>query len=921
MSNSNQGKKQTTARSSRAKSKKADATTAKARSNNSLAASQPEKKPLLGPQAKNDLMGLVFVIVALVLLVIVLLPSNAIGAKLLSEGLRIICGQGAVILPFLLLAWAVSFFLKRRLSYSTLRLILGLAVIFVALISVFAVLTPGAAADPAKLFDSKLLPQGGGYVGGALAWVLLTLIGQAPTMIILIGLVLIGLVLIGLSITGLVEWLIQSFKDRGKRGDDIPLPGSPLLDENAPAPSSGSAYQMGPAQNGAASAGGRHSGAKGVLPPYTKAMGVPQLEHTVYRPSSEPYGEDAALEPTELGSARRRLADIGNVDDYDFEARTTLLNRSGSMLEGEERGPLDDQAFVGDAGSAAGDHAPETALLPNASAKKKGKKQTDRSALASSYTLPSMKLLRVSRDKAHTKAGASELRTTANRLQATLEEFNVDGEVVGWIAGPTVTLYKISLGEGVRLNRITNLQSDIQLALAAEAIRIVAPIPGTSLVGIEIPNAVRNDVLLGDVLDSARDSALALAIGKDVEGESIVADLSTMPHMLIGGTTGSGKSVAVNAIIMSLLMRTTPDEVRMILIDPKRVELTLYKGIPHLYVPVVTDAGQAASALAWCVAEMDRRLKLFEKHAVKNIKQFNVRATENLKKLEEEARRAEEAPESADSALDAAFDADNGDEFSPQATVPSDQDDDGGEEELDITVEQENLRATIPYIVIVIDELADLMMLNGKEVETAVSRLAQLARAAGLHLIVATQRPSTNVITGLIKANIVNRIAFTVASGIDSRVILDSQGAEDLIGLGDMLFSRPEYSKPVRIQGCLVSEPEIETVVEYWRSMGETDYHEEILYTAPGNGLSSGGLGDDSLEDDPLLWEAAEIVVSTRIGSTSTLQRRLKIGYARAGRIMDMLEMKGVVGPPNSSKPREVLIDDVLDLETLRAYG
>ena len=919
---SNQGQKKNTDNSSRAKARNSSAAVGKAKGRKPASPPAPEKKPLLGQRAKNDLVGLIVAILALVLMVIVFLPSTAIGAKFISDGLRTICGQGAMLLPFLLLAWGISFFLKRRLNYSSLRLVIGLSVIFLAIISVFAVMIPGAAQIPDLLFDSTQLVNGGGYVGGALAWVLLTFVGPAPTIIILVGLMFIGLVLIGLSITGLVEWIIQSFKGIGKRDDDIPLPGALTLNEDVAAPSSGSAYQMGPVASDNARGAGRHVAGRDEIPLHTEVMGVPQLEHTVYRQSSRESGGASLPLFTELGSARRRLAQNGIMDDYDAEARTVVLDRNK-----EETGGAFDDAVGGIAGDAAGSGADEsilaTAELPDAPGKKKKKRSGGGrpTAVGTSqlvaYMLPNMKLLRVSRDKAHTKAGASELRTTANRLQDTLEEFSVDGEVVGWIAGPTVTLYKISLGEGVRLNRITALQSDIQLALAAQAIRIVAPIPGTSLVGIEIPNAARNEVLLGDVLDSARDTTLALAIGKDVEGESIIADLASMPHLLIGGTTGSGKSVAVNSIIMSLLMRTTPEEVRMILIDPKRVELTLYNGIPHLYVPVVTDAGQAASALAWCVAEMDRRLKLFEKHVVKNIKQFNLRVAANLEKLEKEQSGDVDVNELADDLFDE-LDGGQTDEFSADEALV---DEKSNEEEPDITIEQENLRATLPYIVIVIDELADLMMLNGKEVESAISRLAQLARAAGLHLVVATQRPSTTVITGLIKANIVNRIAFTVASGIDSRVILDTTGAEDLIGLGDMLFSRPEYSRPVRIQGCLVSEPEIETVVEYWRSMGACDYHEEILLASSGAGSASGGFGDDSLEDDPFLWEAAEIVVSTQLGSTSTLQRRLKVGYARAGRIMDMLEMKGVVGPPNGSKPREVLIDDVLDLESLRAFG
>jgi S-DNA-T family DNA segregation ATPase FtsK/SpoIIIE len=935
------------------------------------AATPPLRKPLLGPRVKNDLIGLVLIIVAVVLLVIVALPSDAFGARFMSQALRSVFGQGAFVLPFLILAWAATFFVRKRLTNAPVRLALGLGVIYLALIGIFAALTPQAVGDPGHIFTPTLLTSQGGYVGGALAWALLSLVGQVPTMILLVGLMLVGLVLIGLSLTGLVDWIIKGIRGAGRRDEGIPLPGAVEDDvsgEASAAPAQGgSAYQMGPellggtalgyaAAGKAAPAGaeGRQAGAGDALLQPTGVMGAAQLEHTLYRPGLDLPSEDEAHELPELGSARRRLSQWNANPEPDSRARTLLFDEDDIVLRardasspldegtalaasdtGEQRAAAEQDGVLGQAPNGS-----DTVVLPGADRGGPGRKRGRKSAgptktrassspagtLSSAYVLPSMKLLRVSREKAHTKAGAAELRSTGNRLQETLEEFRVDGEVVGWIAGPTVTLYKISLGEGVRLNRVTALQSDIQLALAAQAIRIVAPIPGTSLVGIEIPNAARNEVLLGDVLDSARDSTLALAIGKDVEGESIVADLASMPHLLIGGTTGSGKSVAINSIIMSLLMRTTPDEVRMIMIDPKRVELTLYNGIPHLYVPVVTDAGQAASALAWCVAEMDRRLKLFEKHAVKNLKQFNIRVAENLKHLAESERmrrQSEDAQGSSGEPADAAGDDPDAtgelDAASLQTLLLSDDDE---PEALDTTVEQENLRATLPSLVIVIDELADLMMINGKEVEGAISRLAQLARAAGLHLVVATQRPSTNVITGLIKANIVNRIAFTVASGIDSRVILDTPGAEDLIGLGDMLFSRPEYSKPARIQGCLVSESEIETVVEYWRAQGGIDYHEEILLAAAGAGTGSGGFNGDGIsDDDPLIWEAAEIVVASQLGSTSTLQRRLKVGYARAGRIMDMLEMKGVVGPPNGSKPREVLVDDVLDLETLRAYG
>jgi len=477
------------------------------------------------------------------------------------------------------------------------------------------------------------------------------------------------------------------------------------------------------------------------------------------------------------------------------------------------------------------------------------------------FALPPFTMLaRTSESASKHKASDTEQRSTAQAIADTLATFDIPARVVAWVAGPTVTLFEVEIAKGVRLSRITALADDLALSLAASTVRILAPIPGKALVGIEVPNVRRSSVTLGDVLAPAGEGGpLLLAIGKDVAGAPVMADLATMPHLLLGGTTGSGKSVAINAMLMSILMRTTPAEVRLILIDPKRVELSAYNSVPHLYVPVVTEPKEAASALAWSVSEMERRLKVLQGAGAKHIGQYN-------------------------------------------GMVQSGKGPEGAEE--------------LPYLVIVIDELADLMMVAAKEVEDSVVRIAQLARAAGIHLVVATQRPEANVVTGIIKANITNRIAFNVASSIDSRVILDQPGAEKLVGLGDMLFSTPAWPKPKRIQGCYVAEEELEAVVAHLKKQGEPDYHEEILHlkiSSVGGGVDSGG------EDDPLVWEAADITVTSGLGSTSMLQRRLKVGYARAGRIMDMLEMKGIVGPPDGSKPREVLVD-VEDLEAIRMF-
>ena len=477
------------------------------------------------------------------------------------------------------------------------------------------------------------------------------------------------------------------------------------------------------------------------------------------------------------------------------------------------------------------------------------------------FVLPSLTLLgRTAESAAKHRTSDTELKNTAAAIAETLATFDIPARVVSWVAGPTVTLFEVEIAKGVRLSKVTTLADDIALSLASSVVRILAPIPGKALIGIEVPNIRRTSVTLGDVLAPSGDGGpLLLGIGKDVSGAPVLADLASMPHLLIGGTTGSGKSVAINAMLMSILMRATPAEVRLILIDPKRVELSLYNGLPHLYVPVVTEPKQAASALAWSVSEMERRLKVLQVAGARNIGAYNAMVQDG------------KGPEGA---------------------------------------------AELPYLVIVIDELADLMMVAAKEVEDSIVRIAQLARAAGIHLVVATQRPEANVVTGIIKANITNRIAFNVASAIDSRVILDQPGAEKLVGLGDMLFSIPSWPKPKRIQGCYVAESEIEAVVAHLKEQAEPDYHEEILHlkvAAAGGGVDS---GDD---DDPLLWEAADITVTSGLGSTSMLQRRLKVGYARAGRIMDMLEMKGVVGPPDGSKPREVLMD-IEDLSALRAF-
>ncbi|MFP5254922.1 MAG: DNA translocase FtsK [Acidimicrobiia bacterium] len=452
-------------------------------------------------------------------------------------------------------------------------------------------------------------------------------------------------------------------------------------------------------------------------------------------------------------------------------------------------------------------------------------------------------------------------------LEEALASHGVETRLVGMVVGPSVTRYELELGPGVKVARVTSLHKDIAYAMASPDVRILAPIPGRQAIGVEVPNRDRQIVALGDILASpeAKRAAhpLEVAVGRDINGKAVMMNLATMPHILIAGATGAGKSSCLNSIITSVLMRSTPDQVRMILIDPKRVEMGQYDRLPHLLTQVVTNPKKAANALAWAVREMERRYDLLAEVGFRDITGYN-----------------------------AAYD---------RGDLPSEVGADG-----EVTREFPRL----PFIMVVIDELADLMMVAARDVEESICRLAQMARAVGIHLVIATQRPSVNVITGVIKANVPARLAFAVSSATDSRVILDQQGAERLIGKGDMLLLGPTSSAPARIQGSWVSEEEVRKVAGVWkRQAPDIAYDKEVqgIDDGPGSsgGASSAGAGDD---DDDLLVHAMELVVRSQLGSTSMLQRKLKVGFARAGRLMDLLEQRGVVGPSEGSKARAVLM-------------
>ncbi len=514
------------------------------------------------------------------------------------------------------------------------------------------------------------------------------------------------------------------------------------------------------------------------------------------------------------------------------------------------------------------------------------------------YQLPSIQLLNFDANQQNAIDKTAMLELSA-KLTQTLENYGVKGDVVAIRPGPVVTMYEFAPAPGTRVNKIVNLTDDLALALEALRVRIVAPIPGKAAVGIEVPNRTREKVFLKEILadDVFRKGRfkLPLAIGKDIEGAPSVVDLARMPHLLVAGTTGSGKSVAVNAMISSLLYHCSPEEVRMIMVDPKMLELSIYEGVPHLLLPVVTDPKKANLALRWAVEEMERRYDLLAQMGVRDISTYNEKVVKQLAKVEADKLRA--AAEAAAKALE--------DDLEKVVQAESPEAADAREK-----VETAQHQHKLPFIVVVIDEFADLMMCAPKEVETSVARIAQKARAAGIHLILATQRPSVDVITGLIKANFPSRIAFSVASKIDSRTILDQNGAEALLGAGDMLFS-DRGAAPQRLHGCYVDESEIHRVVEFLKTQGRPVYNLDIVKPRDEDGEGGGdfgGGGGGGKSDDDMYDKAVYIVTTTRNASISWVQRQLRIGYNRAARLVEEMEKQGVVSPPDHTNKREVLV-------------
>lgn len=731
---------------------------------------------------------------------------------------------------------------------------------------------------------------GGGVIGGLLGQVLLRAVGATGAKIIIVLLLFVALmILTGTTLIGLfrtikkpVDVMSEGLQNARQRREEerlileqdrhtIDVPLEPV--DVSPAVAAGDVSALFPKAKPKKEKPQRNE----KLDKLQEVFGI-EKEEPVEPPVPEPEPPAEEPEPPALAEEVTRELDeaIKEIQEMPLpvpaaiepqpaksEAPPPMEDMEDISSSSQEIEELDEEdgeieALAGEAMRKQQEPAPPTAS-PEQLALYQAAEQMQDAAL---YCFPPVSMLKES-PRVDPNKETEELQTNGRILVDTLNSFGVQTKILDICRGPSVTRYEIQPAAGVKISKITNLADDLALNLAATGVRIEAPIPGKAAVGIEVPNKTRNTVCMRDLIQSnafqTSKGKLSAALGRDIAGQPVIADLAKMPHLLIAGTTGSGKSVCINSIIISILYKADPSEVRFLMIDPKAVELTEYNGLPHMLVPVVTDAHKASGALGWAVSEMMKRYKIFSECGVRNLSGYNSLA-----------------------------------------------------ESQDYQDENGQPMPALPQIVIIIDELADLMMAAPKEVEDSICRLAQLARAAGMHLVVATQRPSVDVVTGLIKANIPSRIALTVSSPVDSRTILDSVGAEKLLGRGDMLFAPVGVNKPVRVQGCYVADEEISSIVEFVKKTKEIDYDEAVLEEIERNAANEGGRDDasDSGSEgrDPMLEEAVKCVVEAGQASTSLLQRRLRLGYARAGRIIDEMEQMGIVGPHEGSKPRQVLM-------------
>lgn len=788
---------------------------------------QVKKQEQLNP-IQLDIISLVFIGVSVLLFLSVIGLCGMIGQGV-SFVLFGMFGTVAFAFPFVFFFVSVFSLTNKENSVFTRKLV-GLLGLFVLACGLFQLVMIGYAANYTVIqcfTDSAADRLGGGFLGGCIVQLFGTLLGTVGSYIVII----IGMIIFAVILTQ--KPLYTELKNNTKKAY------THAMDTRA------------------------------IRKEYKKSKHEDDSDDDdIDEDSDEFKSDDAGKEPSKLNN---------NVfDDY---ISKKSKEKSASPVQKEDAYTFDDDDEVditNDAEDAAAqddknDVRPDE-VVNAASRSKKTKKSeniindddqaeytAELNKSVSDYKIPPLTLLKKGKGMS-TKELTSQVRETAKKLQQTLHSFGVEAKVINASCGPTVTRYELQPEQGVKVSKIVGLTDDIKLNLAAADIRIEAPIPGKAAIGIEVPNKTNNAVLLRELLDTDEfrnsKSKLSFAVGKDLAGKPVITDISTMPHLLIAGATGSGKSVCINTLIMSILYKASPDEVKFIMIDPKVVELSVYNGIPHLLSPVVTDPKKAAGALAWAVAEMTRRYNLFAEFGVRDLKGYNLKA----QSLAHFANEEEEPPQ------------------------------------------------ILPQIVIVVDELADLMMVAPGEVEDAICRLAQLARAAGLHLIIATQRPSVNVITGLIKANMPSRIALSVTSGIDSRVILDMNGAEKLLGKGDMLFYPSGYPKPARVQGGFVSDDEIQKVVDYV-SKEEPDYDNEVSEAINSSVVSSAASGvQQSSDTDVYFADAGKFIIEKDKASIGMLQRAFKIGFNRAARIMDQLCDAGVVGEEEGTKPRKILM-------------
>ena len=814
-------------------------------------AAQPQPEEL-GPILSRPVWGAIWGIVGLLCLLSIL-PIDGVLLKWLHRGIGALIGKGAYVMPFALIGIAVLLFARPKGPVRLRGTCIALMPLLIG--SIIHAFSCANEYDLSMSTLSGLLSTGmegssGGLLGGGLYILLEWALSSIGALLILLVLFIVTL-LVACRITPQAlydmvrppEYEYEDEEERERYEAPVQLPN---IHEAAAA----------------------HAQRREERRAHRKSdFDIPI--------DTDPPGEDKPGE--ELIDPNKRHGKAIAPDEYLRSLRDNVKKKAGSIMDLVENKQPEEELAQASEPEPEHEAAPAPASKPK---KTENISETEQEAMNIAidesqkapmpvYDYPPIDLL--TQGKHASVAGAeTELRESSACLLDTLDSFNIEAQIIGIVRGPSVTRFELTIPRGIKISRITALSDDIALSLGAANVRI-APIPDKVAVGIEVPNKTVNTVFIRECIGSPAfanaKSRLSFAVGKDITGKPVIGDIAKMPHMLIAGTTGSGKSVCINSMLISLLYKSTPEEVRLIMVDPKMVELGNYNGIPHLLIPVVTDPKKAAGALNWAVGEMERRHKLFADHQVRNLVGYN------------DLMRSEKAK--------------------------AEQTEDGHPEQYQV----------LPQIVIVIDELADLMMVAAKEVENSICRIAQKARAAGMHLVVATQRPSADVITGIMKANIPSRIAFAVASQIESRIILDTTGAEKLIGKGDMLYAPLGEGKPTRVQGCFISNEEIEAVIARIKETSTAEYSEEILEHIEqqaeqvGNNKGGGsGTNDPGDDEDELIEEAIEVIMDCRQASTSMLQRRLKLGYSRAARIIDQIEDRGIIGPSEGSKPRQILI-------------